>query len=69
MINYDFLERRFDQLYEDDLWIHAEYMVDGLLLKNCQGFMNRNLPNDHIDDICRELWQIVDQNNNPDIPF
>lgn len=62
MIEYDFLERRFDQLNEDNLIIHAEYMVDGLLLKNCQGFMKLNLPNDHIDDICRELWNEI-QNN------
>jgi hypothetical protein len=68
MINYEFLERRFDQLNEDDCR-QAEYMVDGLLLKNCQGFMNLNLPNDNIDDICRELWDELDLTYNPDIPF
>ena len=62
MLIYDFLERRFDQLHENDLWIHAEYMVDGLLLKNCQGFMRLNLPNDNIDDICRELWHELQSN-------
>ena len=61
MISYEFLERRFDQLNE---WssTDAEFMVDGLLLKNCQGFMNLNLPNEHIDYICSELWHVI-QNN------
>ena len=68
MLIYDFLERRFDQLNEYSS-TDAEYMVDGLLLKNCQGFMKLNLPNDNIDDICRELWDELDLTYNPDIPF
>ena len=71
MIIYDFIEQRFDQLYENDLWINAEYMVDALLNNNTREFKRVNPPNDHIDEICLELWQMIDQTNNPDndIPF
>jgi hypothetical protein len=68
MIDYNFLERRFDQL-NDYSSTDAEYMVDGLLLKNCQGFMRLNLPNDNIDDICRELYHELESVANEDIPF
>lgn len=69
MINYEFLERRFDELYENDLWIHAEYMVDSLLNNNVREFQRVNPPNQMVDDICLELWQMIDQTNHPDIPF
>lgn len=60
MINYEFLERRFDQLSEDS-WRQGEYMVDALLNKNVIEFEQIN---QEVDDICFELWQI-----NDDIPF
>ena len=70
MIDYEFLERRFDQLYENDLWINAEYMVDALLNNNTREFKRVNPPNDHIDEICLELWRELDSTNNfDDIPF
>ena len=62
MLIYDFLERRFDQLYEDDLWIHAEYMVDGLLCNNEREFQRVNPTDPMVDDICTELWHEI-QNN------
>jgi len=63
MIDYTFLERRFDQLNEDD-WKQAEYMVDALLNNNTIEFKRVNPENKTIDDICLELWQA-----NDDIPF
>ena len=69
MIDYVFLERRFDQLYENDLWIQAEYMVDALLNNNTREFKKINPPNNTIDDICLELWRMIDQTYNPDIPL
>jgi hypothetical protein len=68
MIDYTFLERRFDQLYENDLWIHAEYMVDSLLNKNSIEFKRVNPSNEMVDDICLELWRMIDAPNE-DIPF
>ena len=68
MIDYGFLERRFDQLYENDLWINAEYMVDALLNHNTREFKRFNPPNQDIDDICLELWRELDPPNE-DIPF
>ena len=69
MIDYEFLERRFDQLYENDLWIQAEYMVDALLNNNTREFKRVNPSNKMVDEICLELWQMIDQTNHPDIPF
>lgn len=60
MIDYEFLERRFDQLSEDS-WRQGEYMVDALLNKNVIEFEQIN---QEVDDICFELWQV-----NDDIPF
>ena len=60
MIVYEFLERRFDQLY-DDSYFQAEYMVDALLNNNTKEFKTSN---QMVDDICLELWQA-----NDDIPF
>ena len=60
MIDYEFLERRFDQLSEDS-WRQGEYMVDALLNKNVLEFEQIN---QEVDDICFELWQV-----NDDIPF
>ena len=71
MLIYDFIERRFDQLHENDLWIQAEYMVDSLLNNNTREFKRVNPPNKRVDDICLELWRMIDSTNNPDndIPF
>ena len=63
MLIYDFLERRFDQLYENDLWIHAEYMVDALLNNNVRNFQRVNSSNQIVDDICLELWNEIQSNN------
>jgi len=62
MLIYDFLERRFDQLYENDLWIHAEYMVDALLNNNVKNFQRVNSSNQIVDDICLELWNEIQSN-------
>ena len=67
MIDYVFLERRFDQLNEDD-WRQGEYMVDALLNHNTREFKRFNPPNQDIDDICLELWRELDPPNE-DIPF
>ena len=56
MIDYVFLERRFDQLNEDDC-LQGEYMVDALLNNNTREFQRVNPPNQDIDDICLELWR------------
>ena len=63
MIEYTFLERRFDQLCEDN-YFQGEYMVDSLLNNNTREFKRLNPPNQMVDDICLELWQV-----NDDIPF
>jgi hypothetical protein len=70
MINYTFLEKRFDQLNEDS-WLQAEYMVDALLNNNSKEFKKVNPSNEMVDDICYELWREVDSTYNPnnDIPF
>lgn len=68
MIEYDFLERRFDQLCEDN-YLQAEYMVDALFCNNEREFKRVNPPNDNIGDICLELWKMIDHTNYPDIPF
>ena len=70
MINYEFIERRFDQLNEDD-YLRAEYMADSLLNNNTREFQRVNPPNNNIDDICLELWRELDQTYDPndDIPF
>ena len=60
MIDYEFLERRFDQLCEDN-YFQGEYMVDALLNNNTREFKQINR---EVDDICLELWQA-----NDDIPF
>ena len=60
MIDYEFLERRFDQLCDDN-YFQAEYMVDALLNNNTKEFKTSN---QMVDDICLELWQA-----NDDIPF
>lgn len=67
MINYEFLERRFDQLNEES-YLDAEYMVDSLLNNNERQFQRVNPPNTHIDDICLELWRELDSISE-DIPF
>jgi len=64
MIDYDFLERRFDQLNEDD-WRQGEYMVDALLNNNTREFKRVNPLNQDIDDICLELWRELDITNVP----
>ena len=63
MLIYEFLERRFDQLCEDN-YFQAEYMVDALLNNNTREFKRFNPANEMVDDICLELWQV-----NDDIPF
>ena len=70
MINYEFLERRFDQLNEDS-YLDAEYMVDSLLNNNTREFKRVNPANEMVDDICLELWRELDQTYDPndDIPF
>lgn len=68
MIDYEFIEKRFDQLNEDN-YLEAEYMVDALLNNNTREFKRVNPANEMVDDICLELWQMIDQTNNPDIPF
>ena len=69
MLIYDFIERRFDQLYENDSWIQAEHMVDALLNNNSEEFKRVNPPNQMVDDICRELSEEMDSIANEDIPF
>ena len=68
MIDYEFIEKRFDQLNEDD-WRQGEHMVDGLLCSNERQFQKVNPCNEEIDDICRELWNELDSVVNEDIPF
>ena len=61
MLVYDFIERRFDQLYENDSWVQAEYMVDDLYTKN---YLNLMQEDQMAEDICKELSEEMD-----DIPF
>ena len=68
MLMYEFLEKRFDQLNEES-YLDAEHMVDGLFYSNEITFQKVNSPNQDIEDICLELWRELDQINNPDIPF
>lgn len=66
MLVYEFLERRFDQLNDDNL-LHGKYMVDALLDKNVKEFDQYNV---QVDSICLELWQeLCDDLTNEDIPF
>lgn len=65
MINYEFLERRFDQLNEDD-WRQAEYMVDDLWDTNFRLFRRED---QMVNDICTELYHELDSVVNEDIPF
>jgi len=71
MIDYEFLERRFDQLLDcpEHGTKDADYMVDVLLNKNSIEFKRVNPVNQMVDDICRELWDELDAVANPDIPF
>ena len=66
MLIYEFLERRFDQLYENDSWIQAEYMVDGLWDSNYLTFKQEDKM---VNDICKELSEEMDSVANEDIPF
>lgn len=68
MINYEFLERRFDQL-NDYSSTDAEYMVDGLWDSNVEKFKRVNPPNQMVDDICSELYHELESVANEDIPF
>ena len=65
MLIYEFLERRFDQLYENDSWIQAEYMVDGLWDSNYLTFRQED---QMVNDICKELSEEMDSVAD-DIPF
>ena len=65
MIIYDFIERRFDQLNDDNL-LHGKYMVDALLDKNVKQFDQYNV---QVDNICLELWQELCDDLTEDIPF
>ena len=65
MIDYEFLERRFDQLNEDD-WRKAMYMVDDLWDTNFRFFRRED---QMVNDICTELYHELDSVVNEDIPF
>lgn len=70
MIDYEFLERRVDQLLDcpEHGTKDADYMVDALYVNNYQKFMQYN---NHVEDICKELWDELESivNPNEDIPF
>jgi len=70
MINYEFLERRYDQLLDcpEHGTKDADYMMDALLNKNSIEFKRVNPANQMVDDICLELWRELDAVAD-DIPF
>lgn len=65
MINYEFIEKRFDQLNEDD-WRKGMYMVDELWDTNFRLFRRED---SMVNDICTELYHEVECYDNEDIPF
>lgn len=64
MLIYDFIERRFDQLNDDD-WRQGEYMVDELWDANFKKFKQGDAM---VNDICRELYDEL-ESISEDIPF
>lgn len=70
MIDYEFLERRFDQLLDcpEHGVKDADYMVDVLLNKNNIEFKRVNPSNKKVDEVCLELWNELGAVAN-DIPF
>lgn len=67
MILYQFIEQRFDQLFNNDhTFKDAENMVDSLYDLN---FLKFRQGDPMVNDICKELYYEIESIYTEDIPF